>query len=60
MTIYQCMPRCGLGRPGEVAVAPYFIEKIAIFVGGGLVGSHSFCDQAVEFDRSARSPVRKT
>jgi hypothetical protein len=32
------MPRCGLGRPGEVAVAPYFIEKIAIFVGGGAGG----------------------
>ena len=34
MTIYQCTLGCGLGRPGEVAAAP-FLERKKIHGGGG-------------------------
>ena len=46
MTINQCAPGCGLGRPGEGAVARHSRGKIDnIRWGGGVVGSPSFFDR---------------
>ena len=62
MTINQCAPDCGLGRPGEAQTSGLLFkwENQQYSLGGGVVGSPSFFDLAVLMERSARSQSRKT